>query len=163
MKKLIACLLLCCILITSALAVESTLNIEFDAKLTNNTNLTAREWFSDSYMRASLTVMLFAELATQSDTSFNAAAALSNSTFVGREGSALVVFGYTDGKILSVFYVPQTGSASYGIIELGDESDSMMEFFIDTFMKSYCTDGIYKNSTSDIMDVLELMKSAFSD
>lgn len=159
MLKRAFCLALALALLLSACALAQS-DTQFEPTLTNAVDVSATEWYSTSYNRALLTVLLLLdcdELLVEGDL-LDTTGAVVDTTYVGRGDSVLVAYYHAVDGDLIIMYNPEIGIADYMVLDSYDEAKA--EFF----MESFCPDGYYENNISDVMTVGdELMEILESD
>ena len=158
MLKRAFCLVLALALLLSACALAQS-DTQFEPTLTNIVDSSADRWYSTSYNRALLTVLLLLdcdELLVEGDL-LDTTGAVVDTTYVGRGDSVLVAYYHAVDGDLIIMYNPETGIADYMVLDSYDEAKA--EFF----MESICPDGYYENNISDVMtvgdDLMEILES----
>ena len=128
---------------------EENEEVYFEATLTNILDMQAKEWFASSYYRAVLTVMVAGDLALAcEDGSFDLATAITEDTYVGKEGLDLIVYFHGVDEDIIVVYRPLTGDACYLPME------EMSSEYVEYILGELCTEGFYLNDMEDIFEVV---------
>lgn len=155
MLKRAFCLVLALALLLSACALAQS-GTQFEPTLTNIMDSSADHWYSTSYNRALLTVLLLLDcddLLVEGDL-LDTTGAVTETTYVGRDESVLVAYYHAVDGDLIIMYNPEIGLADYMVLDSYDEAKA--EFF----MESICPDGYRENSISDVMAVGEDLLAA---
>lgn len=155
----VAILVLSVSIFSTGIATDNS-TTQFDAPLTSifGNEFTTSDFISSSQNRALLTICLLLDLSSSSkeNISDNLSVMMSNATFVGIKDGLLIVNYYDNTYSYNVFYSPLLpDTAHYGKQYIGSNSSSILEL---TF--GAVTDKYYKNSLSDILDVLKILKEA---
>lgn len=156
--RLIA-LALCLMLGTAFIGYAEDENsfIDFDATLTNGFEQSASSWFSSPLYRALLTLTLIMDVDNALD--IDLYTAITNNSYVGREGLFLVVGIILDDGTMLINYSPLTGDAAY-MYSKTDLSTTLKEMLIESVLENGCSDGYYKNSSDDMYKVIETIVGA---
>lgn len=157
MKKLL-CLFLSILMIfswsTSTIASSSGTAMELDPTFTNIMDFSANEYFSTSYTRATLTILLALDLSVSENIDVDPG----ENSYVGKDGISLLCLmhlKYSDDMII-ISYVPIAECASYAIIDNTSETIARMT------LEDNCKDGMYKNNLLDLYSVSQEIEEALN-
>ena len=144
--------MICC----AGLAEEESKAISFTPTMTNLVKTQAKEWMASDDMRAMATVLLVVDLITALDSSDGLMTALTQATYIGKEGLDLIIYLHSGENDILILYRPVTGEAYYSLFDVA--TDEAIEFV----MEKYCTDGYYKNDIESIFTVVQGLQEVFS-
>ena len=158
MKKLL-CLALALTLLLSACAFAvAEEDTGFEPVLCNALDSSLERWYATSLNRAMLTVLLALDynLGVEGEGAIDTTGCVADTTFVGRDGTVLVVYYHCIGNDLILLYAPDEGLADYTIIDSYD--DEMAQFVLG----SVCDDGYYENDMDDIISANDMLTEVLS-
>lgn len=139
-------------------SAEETKAIAFEPTITNGFDYSASEWFSSGFNRAMLAVILSLDLCNIVDKDvIDFGPALTESSFVAKDGLILVVYYHGTQDDLYITYMPLTGQATYQI------TDKSEDYVVQYALETVVDDGCYKNDFEDLMNVVALLKDATAD
>ena len=150
--------LVCC----TGLAEEESRVASFTPTMTNLMKKQAKEWMSTDDTRAMATVLLVVDLITALDSSDGLISsdglmsALTQATYIGKEGLDLIVYLHAGENDILILYRPVTGEAGYSLFDVA--KDEAVQMVLDL----YCTDGYYKNDYESVYAVLQGLQDIFS-
>lgn len=133
--------------------------VSFEPLFGNILEYSPSEWFSSKLNRALLTVCISLELMSiiDEDVIDFSEALLTESSYVARDGLALVLYYHGKQNDIIVLYMPLTGEAAY---QIGDKAE---DFRVSYVLEEIAEDGCYKNDIDDIIEVIALLKGTLSD
>ena len=153
LKKLICLALALTMLLTACAFAEDDEIYPFDPEVTNASGYTAEEWFSTSYNRALLSLLLVHDCdgILMEKELLDTTGCLTNPSYVGLSGTDLIVYYHcVDGDLL-VMYSPELGTAAFGLNSVSDDETVAL------VMGSFCDGGCYQNEHYDIVAAIDFM------
>ena len=153
LKKLICLALALTMLLTACAFAEDDEIYPFDPEVTNASGYTAEEWFSTSYNRALLSLLLVHDCdgILMEKELLDTTGCLTNPSYVGLSGTDLIVYYHcVDGDLL-VMYSPELGTAAFGLNSVSDDETVAL------VMGSFCDGGCYQNDHDDIVAAIDFM------
>ena len=153
LKKLICLALALTMLLTACAFAEDDEIYPFDPEVTNASGFTAEEWFSTSYNRALLSLLLVHDCdgILMEKELLDSTGCLTNPSYVGLSGTDLIVYYHcVDGDLL-VMYSPELGTAAFGLNSVSDDETVAL------VMGSFCDGGCYQNDHDDIVAAIDFM------
>ena len=154
MKKWI-CVLLVAALLAAGLAAfaaaEDSDTVSFEPAQANRLDRAAEAWFSTAGDRALLTALLLADAGGGID----ADAVVRNGTYVGMNEDALVVLGWTEGRLVAVFYAPENGTALYGFAEVNVSTEEEFDEIAKAVFPDNCPRGYHRNDPGAVSKCLD--------
>lgn len=153
LKKLICLALALTMLLTACAFAEDDEIYPFDPEVTNASGYTAEEWFSTSYNRALLSLLLVHDCdgILMEKELLDTTGCLTNPSYVGLSGTDLIVYYHcVDGDLL-VMYSPELGTAAFGLNSVSDDETVAL------VMGSFCDGGCYQNEHDDIVAAIDFM------
>ena len=153
LKKLICLALALTMLLTACAFAEDDEIYPFDPEVTNASGYTAEEWFSTSYNRALLSLLLVHDCdgILMEKELLDSTGCLTNPSYVGLSGTDLIVYYHcVDGDLL-VMYSPELGTAAFGLNSVSDDETVAL------VMGSFCDGGCYQNEHDDIVAAIDFM------
>ena len=164
MKRLL-CLLLTLLILSCQLAyceTEEPEVLSFEPSITNSFDLSASEWFEDSYMRALLTILLYAEFPFAEELNVNSVDILMDTSFVAKS-TVLLNTAYTlpdDGKVLNIVYTPIKGEADCFVMDIGATGDTL-DLIVETALEG-SSEAVYKNDLETMFEVAYKLSDALA-
>ena len=158
LKKLICLALALIMLLTACAFAEDDEIYPFDPEVANASGFTAQEWFSSSYNRALLSLLLVHDCdgVLMEKELLDSTGCLSNPSFVGLSGTDLIVYYHCVDGDLIICYSATAGIANYTVLASHDESTAT------SYMDVICEGNYYLNSLDDITDIGNAMMAALS-
>ena len=153
LKKIICLALALTMLLTACAFAEDDEIYPFDPEVTNASGYTAEEWFSTSYNRALLSLLLVHDCdgILMEKELLDTTGCLTNPSYVGLSGTDLIVYYHcVDGDLL-VMYSPELGTAAFGLNSVSDDETVAL------VMGSFCGGGCYQNEHDDIVAAIDFM------
>lgn len=153
LKKLICLALALTMLLFACAFAEEDEIYPFDPEVTNASGYTAEEWFSTSYNRALLSLLLVHDCdgILMEKELLDTTGCLTNPSYVGLSGTDLIVYYHcVDGDLL-VMYSPELGTAAFGLNSVSDDETVAL------VMGSFCDGGCYQNDHDDIVAAIDFM------
>lgn len=153
LKKLICLALALTMLLTACAFAEDDEIYPFDPEVANASGFTAQEWFSSSYNRALLSLLLVHDCdgVLMEKELLDSTGCLSNPSFVGLSGTDLIVYYHcVDGDLL-IMYTPELGTAAFGVNSASDDTT------VELVLNSFCDGGCYQNNSDDIVAAIDFM------
>ena len=153
LKKLICLALALTMLLSACAFAEDDEIYPFDPEVTNASGFTAEEWFSTSYNRALLSLLLVHDCdgILMEKELLDSTGCLTNPSYVGLSGTDLIVYYHcVDGDLL-VMYSPELGTAAFGLNSVSDDETVAL------VMGSFCDGGCYQNDHDDIVAAIDFM------
>lgn len=162
MKKLLCIVLVLVLTLCScsfAFGEEETISIEFEPTLTNALDHTSSIWFQSSANRAFFSVVIASDLllALDDDSNFDVFSGLAKTSYVGKDGSTLMLVYEADEKILVILYDSTEQAAAYGFV-----SGDFNETFVEIILSGMCSGGYYKNDLEELVDAANALKQILS-
>lgn len=127
--------------------------ISFEPTLANALDYSAQEWFSCSFNRALLTILLAADLGGSVEEN-TVSIDLVDTSFVAKDSVKLIVYFHGEQSDLIIFYTPVIGEAAYSFM------DKSSDAVIQNAFEATVDGGCYKN---DLEDILEIYKELTED
>ena len=159
MLKKMTCLALALIMLLTACAfAESNEDNFFTPNLANSFDASTQEWFSTSYNRALLTILLILDCdkTLVEKGLLDSSGSITRSSFVGLTDDILAVYYHCVDGDLMILYSATAGIANYTVLASHGESTAT------SYMDVICEGNYYLNSLDDITDIGNTMMAALS-
>ena len=153
LKKLICLALALTMLLTACAFAESDEDNFFTPNLANSFDASTQEWFSTSYNRALLTILLILDCdkTLVEKGLLDSSGSITRSSYVGLTDDILAVYYHcVDGDLL-IMYSPELGTAAFGVNRASDDKT------VELVLNSFCDGGCYQNNSDDIVAAINFM------